>query len=407
MSNADNKKAQPFVIMAKPVGSRCNMRCSYCYYLEKGQYSSNASQSRMSFNLLEKLIRQYIEASEGPVVSFVWHGGEPTLAGIDFYEKAVQLQKKYLPRGWQAWNNLQTNGLALNDRWCKFLKENSFDVGLSIDGAKLVHDRIRRDRGGQPTYDRIRRNAQRLQAAGIQPDLLCTVTSYSAQDPVAVYNGLRELGTGWVQFIPIVVPLGGGRFSPESVSAEEYGHFLCSVFDQWVTHDLGKMDVQLFAETARVWAGGEASLCWMAPTCGRVLIAEEDGSIYSCDHFVDNEHRIGSLASGRLDAAADCEAQIAFGNAKRDALTDQCRRCPWLKCCNGGCPKDRFDLSADEQPGQYHLCRGLEMFFAHSYEPLQSMMEMSRKGVKPQAIMEAMRQRQASRASSAGLKQRS
>lgn len=390
MSDTENNKTQPFVIMAKPVGSRCNMRCSYCYYLEKGQFSTNATQSRMSFTLLEKLIRQYIEASDGPVVSFTWHGGEPTLAGLDFYKKAVELQKKHLPRGWQAWNNLQTNGLALNDQWCRFLKENHFDVGLSIDGAAVVHDRIRRDRGGQPTYDRIRRNIAKLQAAGIQPDLLCTVTSYSAEDPLAVYCGLRELGTGWVQFIPIVVPLGSGIYSHESVSAEQYGHFLCTVFDEWVTNDLGKLDVQLFAETARVWAGGEASLCWMAPTCGRVLIAEEDGSIYSCDHFVDDEHRIGSLSSGRLGTIANSERQITFGNAKRDALTDQCRRCPWLNCCNGGCPKDRFDLSDDGQPGQYHLCRGLEMFFAHAHGPMQRVMEMSRRGMKPETIMDEM-----------------
>lgn len=390
MAELNNQK-QEFVVMAKPVGSRCNMRCSYCYYLDKGQFSSHASQSRMSFHLLEKLIRQYIEASSGPVVSFTWHGGEPTLAGLDFYKKVVELQKKYLPRGWQAWNNLQTNGLALNDAWCRFLKDNHFDVGLSIDGDAAVHDVIRRDRGGQPTFDRIRRNVQKLQKIGIQPDLLCTVTSLSAKDPLAVYRGLRDLGTGWVQFIPIVVPMPEGGYSPESVSAEEYGHFLCTVFDEWVQNDLGRLDVQLFAETARVWAGGEASLCWMTPTCGRVLIAEEDGSIYSCDHFVDEEHRIGSLNTGKLEAIANCEQQIAFGLSKRDSLTDQCRRCPWLACCNGGCPKDRFDLSTDGQPGQYHLCRGLEMFFSHAYQPMTRVMELSRKGLTPDAIMREMK----------------
>ena len=387
----NNITAAPFVIMAKPVGSRCNMRCSYCYYLEKGQFSTHRNQSKMSAPLLEALIRQYIEAHPGPVVSFVWHGGEPTLAGLDFYKKVVELQKKYLPAGWQAWNNLQTNGLALNDAWCKFLKENRFDVGLSIDGDEAVHDAIRRDKGGKPTFQRIRQNVALLQKYGIQPDLLCTVTSLSARDPLAVYGGLKELGTGWIQFIPIVVPLGNGEYSPESVSAEEYGHFLCTVFDEWVQNDLGKLDVQLFAETATVWAGGEASVCTMAPTCGRVLIAEEDGSVYSCDHFVDDTHRIGSLHTDRLEQIANCPEQIAFGLSKRENLTDECRRCPWLSCCNGGCPKDRFDLSEDGQPGQYHLCKGLKMFFSHAHAPMQRMMELSRQGLGPEAIMNEMK----------------
>jgi len=388
----DNKiTAAPFVIMAKPVGSRCNMRCSYCYYLEKGQFSTHANQSKMSASLLEALIRQYIEASPGPVVSFVWHGGEPTLAGLDFYKRVVELQNKYLPDGWQAWNNLQTNGLALNDSWCKFLQDNRFDVGLSIDGNAAVHDAIRRDKGGKPTFERIRQNVARLQKHGIQPDLLCTVTSLSARDPLAVYRGLKELGTGWVQFIPIVVPLGNGQYSPESVSAEEYGHFLCTVFDEWVQNDLGKLDVQLFAETATVWAGGEASVCTMAPTCGRVLIAEEDGSIYSCDHFVDNDHRIGSLNTDNLERIANSPEQIAFGLAKRDTLTDECKRCPWLSCCNGGCPKDRFDLSEDGEPGQYHLCKGLKMFFSHAHAPMQRTMALSRQGLGPEAIMIEMK----------------
>ena len=381
------EKTQPFMVMAKPVGSRCNMRCSYCYYLDKGQFSTHATQTRMGFDLLERLIRQYIEAAPGPVVSFVWHGGEPTLAGLDFYRRAVQLQKKYLPRGWEVWNNLQTNGVLLNDEWCRFLKENRFDVGLSVDGCESVHDRNRRDRGGKGTYQRVRRAAERLKSAGILPDLLCTVNAASTEDPLAVYRGLRELGTGWVQFIPIVVRLPDGGMAPESVTPEGYGRFLNAVFDEWVTHDLGKLDVQLFAETARIWAGGQASLCWMAPTCGRVLIAEEDGGVYSCDHFVDAEHRIGSLQKDRLGALVDSPFQQDFGLRKRDALTDQCRRCPWLACCNGGCPKDRFALSRDGEEGQYYLCPGLEAFFAHAHGPLHRVMELSRGGKKPEEIM--------------------
>ena len=385
------KKPEQFVIMAKPVGSRCNMRCSYCYYLDKGKYSSHGTQTRMSFDLLERLIRRYIEASEGPVVSFTWHGGEPTLAGLDFYRKAVELERKYLPRGWQVWNNLQTNGLMLNDEWCRFLAENRFDVGLSIDGAQYVHDRFRRDRGGNPTYDRVRRAAARLQKAGIQPDLLSTVTSASAEDPLGVYRGLRELSTGWVQFIPIVVRTEDGGVTPDSVTPEGYGRFLCEVFREWVTHDLGRLDVQLFAETARIMAGGEASLCWMAPVCGRVLVAEEDGSVYSCDHFVDSEHRIGDLRTGRLDTMVTGEAQTRFGEAKRSTLTSECRRCPYLRFCGGGCPKDRFGVSADGEAGQYWLCEGLRMFFRYAEALLTRAMQLSRAKKTPEEIMEVLR----------------
>lgn len=387
----ETKKPEQFVIMAKPVGSRCNMRCSYCYYLDKGKYSSHETQTRMSFDLLERLIRRYIEASEGPVVSFTWHGGEPTLAGLDFYRKAVELERKYLPRGWQVWNNLQTNGLMLNDEWCRFLGENHFDVGLSIDGSQAVHDRFRRDRGGNPTYDRVRRAAARLQKAGIQPDLLSTVTSASAEDPLGVYRGLRELSTGWVQFIPIVVRTEDGGVTPDSVTPEGYGRFLCEVFREWVTHDLGRLDVQLFAETARIMAGGEASLCWMAPVCGRVLVAEEDGSVYSCDHFVEPEHRIGDLRTGRLDAMVTSEAQTRFGEAKRSTLTAECRRCPYLRFCGGGCPKDRFGMSEDGEAGQYYLCEGLRMFFRYAEAPLTRAMELSRAKKTPEEIMEVLR----------------
>ena len=383
-------REQPFVVMAKPVGSRCNMHCAYCYYLEKGQFSSHAKQTRMSFDLLEKLIRQTIESCGGPVVSFTWHGGEPTLAGLDFYKKAVELEKKYLPRGWQVWNNLQTNGLLLNDAWCRFLKENGFDVGLSIDGCEAVHDRNRRDLGGNGTYDRVRKAASRLQKAGIQPDLLCTVNSASAESPLDVYRGLREIGTGWVQFIPIVVRLPDGSFSEESITPEGYGRFLTEVFDEWVTQDLGKLDVQLFAETARILAGGSASLCWMSETCGRVLIAEEDGGIYSCDHFVDSEHRLGTLAGAKLASMANSDFQFNFGDSKRDALSAECRRCPYLRFCNGGCPKDRFWQSEDGEAGQYYLCEGLKAFFSHAEPVLLRVMEMSRQGMKPDAIMESL-----------------
>jgi uncharacterized protein len=353
--------------------------------------------------LLEAYIRRYIEASPGPVVQFTWHGGEPTLAGLDFYRRAVDLQRHYLPQGWECWNNLQTNGLLLDDEWCLFLAETGFDVGLSIDGTGYVHDEYRK-RGGAGTYDEVLASVRRLQARGIQPDLLCTVTSLSASEPFAVYNALRGLGTGWIQFIPIVRSIAGG-LTAESVTPEGYGSFLCAVFDEWAFHDLGRTEVQLFAETARVWAGGEAGLCWMAPSCGRALIVEQDGGVYSCDHFVDPDHRIGSIVDTPLGMLADSPEQRLFGSAKRSGLGTQCLSCRWLSVCNGGCPKDRFTpaavTSADARrgggsppeggPALNYLCAGLKRFFSHAEKPLKKITRQRMEGARPEAIMAALR----------------
>ncbi len=381
---------KPFAVIAKPVGSRCNMHCRYCYYLEKYRFSEHEQQNRMSYSLLEKLIRQTIDASPGPMVSFTWHGGEPTLAGIEFYERVVTFQKKYLPRGWQVINNLQTNGLLLDDKWCDFIVENGFDVGISIDGAQCVHDANRLDMGGNATYERVRAAVERLKGRGIDPDILCTVTSNSAENPLLTYRALRDLGVAWIQFIPVLVRFDDGSMSPESVSAEAYGRFLTEIFDEWVTHDLGKTDVQLFAETAKVWAGGRAALCWMAQTCGRVLVVEEDGGVYSCDHFVDSEHRLGTMPVDRLDRLLNSVCQTEFGNAKRDSLTSQCRKCPYLTVCGGGCLKDRFGVADGGEQGQYYLCRGLFEFFEHSKPIMEEVMRLSRLGKTPEQIMERL-----------------
>ncbi len=384
---------RPFAVMAKPVGSRCNMRCAYCYYLGKGKYSAHARQTRMSFDLLEKLIRQAVAASPGPVVSFTWHGGEPTLAGLDFYKKAVELQRKALPAGWTALNNLQTNGLLLSDAWCAFLKESRFDVGLSVDGSQAVHDKNRRDLGGAPTFQRVRAAAARLKRHGIEPDLLCTVNAESQERPLEVYRALRALGSSWIQFIPIVARGPDGAVTPESVSPEGYGRFLNACFDQWVAHDLGRVDVQLFAEAARVLAGGEASLCTQRPDCGRVPVVEEDGAVYACDHFVDPAHRLGFLSAARLESLANGDRQTAFGGEK-GRLTAQCRRCPHLTLCNGGCPKDRFALSVDGEPGQHYLCPGMAAFFDHAAPSLRQMAALSRRGLGPEEIMNEMKKQE-------------
>jgi uncharacterized protein len=344
----------------------------------------------MTDGMLDVFIRQYIAASAGPVVQFTWHGGEPALAGLDFYRRAVELQKRYLPEGWECWNNLQTNGLLLDDEWCEFLAQAGFDVGLSIDGSQRAHDSYRRSRSGG-TYDQAAAAIRRLQRRGIQPDLLCTVTAATAAEPSAVYRALKGFGTGWIQFIPVVRRDSGGGISPESVSAEGYGNFLCAVFDEWSLRDLGRTEVQLFAETARVWSGGAAGLCWMAPVCGRVLVVEQDGGVYSCDHFVSPEHRIGSIADSSLGELADSPAQKRFGEAKSRALPARCLACPWLGVCNGGCPKDRPAAPEGGEPGLNYLCAGLRRFFSHAEQPLKKIARQLRSGARPEAIMSALR----------------
>ena len=391
------KTGEPFVVMAKPVGPLCNLECGYCYYLKTGQQYEHSDTFRMSDVLLETYVRQYIEASPGPTVTFVWHGGEPTLAGLDFYRRAVDLQKRYLPPGWNCWNNLQTNGTLLDEEWCSFLADAHFDVGLSLDGTSWVHNIYRKDKRGRGTYDIAVSAVRRLQAHGIQPDLLCTVTSDTAKDPVGVYRALRDLNTGWIQFIPIVRRESDGNMTPDSVSSDAYGRFLSAVFDDWVQHDLGKLNVQQFAEILLVWSGGKASACWMTPICGRVLILEHDGAVYSCDHFVTPEHRIGDLETSLLAELVDSPVQRRFGQDKSSSLPDQCRACRWLAVCNGSCPKDRFVTAGDHGPGLNYLCDGLRHFFAHAEAPLRRVIESRKSGLRPDNVMAQLRAEAAAR----------
>ena len=386
--SGDGKAARPFVVMVKPVDSACNMRCSYCYYLNA---PGSAAGGVMARGTLERLIKGYIDAAPGPVLSFTWHGGEPTLAGLDFYREAVALQKKYLPEGWECWNSLQTNGLLLDDAWCDFLAEARFDVGLSLDGTKDVHDAFRADAQGNPTYDRARQAVSRLQARGIQPDLLCTVTAETARRGAAVYRALRDLGTGWMQFIPIVVREGGG-VTADSVTPELYGSFLKEVFSQWVFHDMGRTEVQLFSETALALSGQEPNLCWLRRTCGHVPVVEKDGGVFACDHFVRPEYRVGSIEGGGLAALVDGERLTAFGEAKRASLTAHCRACPWLSLCGGACPKDRFARSPEGEAGQYYLCAGLEQYFAYAVPILREAMRLSAQKKTPGEIMASLTQ---------------
>ena len=381
--------ALPFTVMAKPVGSQCNLSCGYCYYRDIEQVGT----TRMSDEILEIFIRQYIEASGGPTVYFTWHGGEPTLAGLDFYRLAVELQKRFLPDGWSCWNNLQTNGVLLDDEWCAFLAAERFDVGLSIDGTKHLHDMQRKRYDGSGTYQAAVNAIRSLHTHGIKPDILCTVTSFTAKESLNVYRALRDLDTGWIQFIPILRRNSEGELTDDSVSGEAYGKFLCDIFDEWVLNDLGRTDIQLFAETLRIRAGGSVGLCWMAPTCGRSLIVERDGSVYSCDHFVKPKYRLGMIKDFHLRELANLPEQIIFGENKRNTLPAQCRRCPWLAVCGGGCSKDRFALSEDGEPSLNHLCVGLKRFFSYTQPVMKLIASLQKKGFFSESIMTELRKR--------------
>lgn len=376
------------MVMAKPVGPLCNLECMYCYYL-KTEGSKVDHHIRMSDDVLENFIKQYIQTNSGPVVSFTWHGGEPTLAGLDFYRKAVELQKKYLPKNWTCWNNLQTNGINLNEEWCAFLAQEHFDVGISIDGTQMIHDHYRKDGLGQGSYQRVLDSIHRLKKVGILPDLLCTVNALTTQDPLGVYRTLRDLNTGWIQFIPILVKTSDGQLSKDSVDPKAYGEFLKVIFDEWITNDLGVVDVQLFAETAMITAGGSASVCWMAPSCGRVLVVERNGNVYSCDHYVSSEYYLGNIETSSLADLVDSKFQRQFGQNKADQIAQKCRSCPFLKVCNGGCPKDRFDHG--DQKGLNMLCDGLTAFHEHAQKPLKELMRLRLQGLTPNQIMDQLR----------------
>ncbi|TAK72953.1 MAG: anaerobic sulfatase maturase, partial [Dehalococcoidia bacterium] len=337
--------AAPFLVMAKPAGATCNLDCSYCYYLRKTELFPAGERFRMGDETLDHYVRSFIASSPGPEVHFVWHGGEPTLPGVAFYRRAVELQRRHARPGMTIINNLQTNGVAIDDEWCAFLAAERFHVGLSIDGPARTHDACRADKSGRPTHARVMQAYRQLVRHGIQPDVLCTLNSVTSPHPAEVYRFFLDQGVPWLQFLPVVQRTDDGGVSEWSVTPEALGGFLCAVFGEWVRHDVGRIAVQTFEDAMRVAMGQPASLCTVSETCGRMLAMEHDGGVYACDHFVDPHYRIGDVASSPLAELVDGPRQAAFGDAKRDALPAYCRACPVLASCNGGCPKDRFATS--------------------------------------------------------------
>jgi uncharacterized protein len=357
-----------FQLFAKPVGACCNLACRYCYYLEsEGSAAAAGPHTPLDDRLLGRDIVQHFEAAPGSVVAFSWHGGEPTLAGLDFFRRVVELQRGHCPPGRRFVNGIQTNGLLIDEAWCRFLAAERFRVGLSLDGPAAVHDAWRTARGGQPTHAAVVRALERLARHRVATDVLCVVHDLNVRQPVKLYRYFRSLGVRSLGLLPLVerVSARSEEVSSRSVGAEAYGTFLCVVFDEWFAKDRNRVAIQLFDEATRPARGLEHSLCIFRPTCGDVPVMERNGDVYACDHFVDEAHRIGNVAETALSELIDGEVQRAFGRAKWDSLPHVCRTCEVLLQCHGGCPKDRFIRAPDGEPGLNYLCAGLKRFFRH------------------------------------------
>ena len=378
-----------FQIMAKPIGPICNLNCTYCYYLEKDNMYGGEKSFRMKDDVLESYVRQYIHSQVGPTVSFVWQGGEPTLLGVPFFERVVELQSKY-SAGRKIENALQTNGTLIDDQWGEFLARNEFLVGISIDGPEEIHDSFRVDKGGQPTHRLVMRGLDLLKRHGVEFNTLTVVNRKNASIPLEVYRFLKEVGSTYLQFIPIVEEIAtepdknGLRLlkpyaraetdvSEWSVEPLQYGRFLQSIFDEWVRSDVARTFVNIFDVALESWMGMEQNLCVFARTCGSALAMEHNGDLYSCDHFVYPDNKLGNIMERSLSALATVPRQIRFGTAKDSGLPKDCIECDVRFACNGECPKHRFLKSASGEPGLNYLCAGYKYFFRH-IDPYMSFM---------------------------------
>ena len=347
----------PLYVMLKPVGSRCNLACRYCYYLDKAQLYPN--QEPLSEELLEIFIQQYLEAQTMPQVLFTWHGGEPLLRPLSFYQRALALQQRYA-RGRQIDNCIQTNGTLLTDEWCEFLRENRFLVGISIDGPQTYHDAYRCQ-----SFEKVMRGIQLLQQHHVEWNAMATVNHLNADHPVEFYRFFKDIGCQYLQFTPVVERDSREQITDTSVTPEQWGRFLCGVYDEWKQKDIGRIFVQLFDATLANWVGEPPGICSMSPYCGRAAAMEANGDVYSCDHFVFPEYRLGNIRQQSLTAMLYGERQQQFGRNKSATLPRQCRECRFRFACHGECPKNRFLKDKYGEPGLNYLCAGYQQFFAH------------------------------------------
>ncbi len=403
--------AAPFHVTAKPTGAVCNLDCAYCFYLSK-QMLYPAGKFRMGDEVLESSIRQLLQAHGPGDVPIAWQGGEPTLAGMEFFERAVAFALKHRRPDQRPLHCIQTNAVLVDRRWAAFFKRHDFLVGVSLDGPRALHDAFRVDKQGGPTFRRVMRGIEALQWARVEWNVLTTLHAANAPYPREIYRFLRDVvGARHLQFIPIVereggcvqpgagAPQGtvrtgarnerifysqrGDRVGPRSITPHAYGRFLIQVFDEWVARDVGRVSVRDFDAAYAAWLGLPPTICVFAPTCGSAVALEHNGDLYSCDHFVEPAWRLGNILQEPMRSLVDSEAQRRFGNAKRDALPDECRACEFLFACHGGCPKDRFEPAADESRPRNHLCAGYKAFFRHVDAPMRTVRELVRSGRPP------------------------
>ena len=404
-----NTQNKPFHLVAKPAGPDCNMNCTYCFYLEKKVFFDEKSSRRMSDELLEVYVKQYCQSQNTAELIFSWQGGEPTLLGIPFFEKAVELQKKYAG-GRPVLNTIQTNGILIDSAWCRFLKKEEFLVGISLDGPRHIHDKYRVDPAGHPTFDRVMKAIKLMKVNRVEFNTLSCVTRQNAKYAVEIYDFLKGVGSKHLQFIPIVErkacsdalnpdlelappPLDGDdndRVTAWTVLPDQFGRFMAEIFDVWVRRDVGTIFVQMFDVMLNAWMGMPPPLCVFAETCGDAIVLVHNGDIYSCDHFIYPEYLLGNLAETPLIDIAKKNQQSDFGDRKRDSLPKACRSCDFLFCCNGGCPKHRFSKTEDGETGGNWLCEGYKQFMHHIAPAMQAMARLLQDERPPSEIMKMM-----------------
>jgi uncharacterized protein len=355
--------AKPLYVMLKPIGAVCNLRCKYCYYLEKKELYPDVKNCVMSEDMLDEFIRQYIESQTMPAALFTWHGGEPLMRSMEFYKKALELQRKYA-RGRQIDNVLQTNGTLLTDDWCRFFKENNFLIGISIDGPQHCHDVYRKDREGRPSFFKVMKGISLLKKHGVEFNVMGVVNDYNVDYPLDFYRFFKEIECHYIQFSPVVETV-NGQPAPWNVPAEKWGDFLIAVFDEWRRADVGTYYVQYFDATLANWVGENTSVCTLAKTCGHAGVMEFNGDVYSCDHLVYPPYKLGNIRDKTLTEMMYSDKQIRFGNDKYNTLPQQCLDCDFLFACYGECPKNRIISTADGDKGLNYLCKGYYRFFEH------------------------------------------
>jgi uncharacterized protein len=388
-----------FHVLSKPSGATCNLDCTYCFFLSKEKLYPD-SRFRMSDETLETYIRQLIESQRTSEVTIAWQGGEPTLMGLDFFKRAMDVVHTYARPGTTIQHTMQTNGILLNDAWCEFFREHHFLIGLSLDGPQAMHDTYRVDKGGAPTFHKVMRAARLLQAHGVEFNILTTVNAANADHPLEVYHFLRdEVGTNFIQFIPIVERINakgeigfqeGNQVSERSVRPAQWGTFLIAIFDEWVRHDVGTIFVQMFDAALASWVGAPPGLCIFAETCGNALALEHNGDLYSCDHFVEPKYLLGNIKQKHMIELVSSDQQRRFGLHKRDSLPRFCRECEVRFACHGECPKNRFFETPDGEPGLNYLCAGYKAFFTHIGRPMRIMSELLRRDHAPAEVMHAL-----------------